>query len=195
MSLLMAFSGSFLLSITFFELIPDVFETPTKSIGVYIMIGILLQIFLEFLSKGAEHGHVHIATKVSSFPWLLFFSLCVHSLLEGFPINEENNLLTGIIVHKIPITIILTFFFIKAKYSKTTILLFLLLFALMTPLGAWFSTNLEIVQEYKTQVTAIAIGVFLHVSTIILFESSKNHTFNLSKMTAVIIAVIIAYFL
>jgi hypothetical protein len=65
----------------------------------------------------------------------------------------------------------------------------------MTPLGNWISNYYEIAHVYKTQITAVAIGVFLHVSTTILFESSKNHKFNLSKMTAVIIAIIIAYFL
>jgi len=37
--------------------------------------------------------------------------------------------------------------------------------------------------------------VFLHVSTTILFESSKNHQFNISKMTAVVVAILIAYFM
>ena len=44
MEVFLAFSGAFLLSITVFELLPEVFEAPSKSIGVFIMIGILLQI-------------------------------------------------------------------------------------------------------------------------------------------------------
>ena len=59
--LLLAFSGAFLLALTIFELFPSVYEkSDSKTIGVFIMLGILLQIFLEFFSKGAEHGHVHI---------------------------------------------------------------------------------------------------------------------------------------
>ena len=59
--LLLAFSGAFLLALTFFELLPDVYEVHSpKTIALFILAGILLQVFLEFFSKGAEHGHVHL---------------------------------------------------------------------------------------------------------------------------------------
>ena len=135
MSIYLAFSGAFLLAVTIFELLPEVFANPSKTIGIYILAGIMLQICLEFFSKGAEHGHVHLHSKDKRFPWLLFISLSIHAFLEGFPISEENNLLIGIVVHKIPIAIILSFFFIKANYSKTITILFLLFFAMMSPLG------------------------------------------------------------
>jgi zinc transporter ZupT len=195
LSIYLAFSGAFLLALTIFELLPEVYQNPNKTIGVYIIAGILLQIVLEFFSQGAEHGHVHIHEHNNSFPWLLFISLSIHALLEGVPINENNNLLLGIMVHKIPIALILSIFFIKANYKKSTTLLFLILFGLMTPLGNWLSNSFEIIQNYHKEITAIAIGVFFHVSTTILFESSKNHQFNVSKMSAVIIAVVMAYFL
>lgn len=195
MEVFLAFSGGFLLSITVFELIPHVFENPSKSIGVYIMVGILLQIFLEFFSKGAEHGHVHLHSEAKHFPWILFISLSIHAFIEGFPISEDNNLLIAIIVHKIPVAIILSFFFITAGYKRSTTLFFLFFFAIMTPLGSFISTHYNLFHQYETPITAIVIGIFLHVSTTILFESSKNHKFNLSKMTAVILAVVIAYFI
>ena len=195
MEVFLAFSGAFLLSITVFELLPHVFESPSKSIGVYIMLGILLQIFLEFFSKGAEHGHVHLHSEAKHFPWMLFVSLSIHAFMEGFPISEENNLLTAIIIHKVPVAIILSFFFITAGYKKSTTLFFLFFFAIMTPLGSFISNNYAVIKEYETEISAIVIGIFLHVSTTILFESSKNHKFNLTKMTAVIGAVILAYFI
>ena len=193
--ILLAFSGAFLLSTTLFELLPEVFEMGGEHIGVFIMVGILLQIVLDFFSKGAEHGHVHIHTEQKTFPIALFVSLSLHALIEGFPLNNHTAMFYGVIVHKIPIAIILALFFHKAKFRSTTTLLFLTLFAIMTPLGSFLMEQLPVLQTYATQVNAIAIGVFLHVSTTILFESSKNHSFNLSKMTAVFIAVIVAYFL
>jgi len=195
LSLYLAFSGAFLLAITVFELLPEVFETPSKSIGLYIMVGILLQIFLDFFSKGAEHGHIHLHTTEKSFPWLLFISLSIHALVEGLPISEDNNLLIGLLIHKIPIAVILSLFFLKANYSKHTIFAFLFLFALMTPLGRFLMANFSELAAYQTQINAIVIGIFLHVSTTILFESSKNHSFSMSKMSAVVIAIVIAYFL
>lgn len=193
--IILAFSGAFLLSTTLFELLPEIFESGNEHIGVFIMAGILLQIILDFFSKGAEHGHVHIYSEQKIFPIALFVSLSAHALIEGFPLTDNTAMFYGVIVHKIPIAIILALFFHKAKFSTTTTLLFLTLFAIMTPLGSFLMDKVVLLQEYATQVNAIAIGVFLHVSTTILFESSKNHSFNLSKMTAVFLAVILAFFL
>ncbi|MCW8980431.1 MULTISPECIES: ZIP family metal transporter [Altibacter] len=192
LTIYLAFSGAFLLSMTILELLPEVFEMPTERIGIFIMGGILLQICLEFFSKGAEHGHIHLHSDKRNFPWLLFISLAIHALLEGFPISEENNILIGILVHKIPVAIILSFFFIKANYSRTVTILFMTLFALMTPLGSWFST-FETLQMYHTEITAVVIGIFLHVSTTILYESSKDHKFNLAKLITIVLGIVIAY--
>ena len=195
MSIFLAFSGAFLLAITIFELLPEVFFRPSKYIGVYIMAGILLQIFLDFFSKGAEHGHVHLHSENKNFPWLLFLSLSVHAFLEGFPISDANNLLLGVIVHKIPIAVILSVFFIKAEYSNSVIISFLALFALMTPFGNWMSHNFSEIQIYKNEIDAVVIGIFLHVSTTILFESNKDHKFNSAKLLTIISAIVLAYLL
>jgi zinc transporter ZupT len=109
--LLLSFSGSFLLALTLFELLPEVYEhLDSKLSGLYIMCGILLQIVLELFSKGAEHGHVHIHKHNSAFPWLLFISLCIHSFLEGFSIHDHNDMVYGVLVHKIPIATLITMF-------------------------------------------------------------------------------------
>lgn len=195
LSLPLAFSGAFLLAVTVFEMLPEVFSTPSKNIGLFIMAGILLQICLEFFSKGAEHGHVHIHPTTKQFPWMLFLSLSIHALLEGFPISNGSNILIGVLVHKVPIAMILTFFFIKADYSKTVTILFLVFFGLMTPLGTWLSNNTSIFESYETEINAVVIGIFLHVSTTILFESSKDHKFNLTKLVTIVVGVVLAYFL
>ena len=111
LKLLLAFSGAFLLSITVFNFLPEVYQHNDKSIGLFIMIGIMLQIVLEFFSKGAEHGHVHGHQRMSHIPWLLFFSLCLHALLEGLPISKHPELAYGIAIHHFPIAVILTTFF------------------------------------------------------------------------------------
>ena len=99
--LLLAFSGAFLLSLTFFELLPEVYDGhEPKTIALYILGGILMQVFLEFFSKGAEHGHMHVHLKENKFPILLFVSLCIHALIEGVPIHNNDSILYGIIIHK-----------------------------------------------------------------------------------------------
>ena len=194
-SIYLAFSGAFLLSMTILELLPEVFQMPTDRVGIFIIAGILLQICLEFFSMGAEHGHVHLQAEHKNFPWLLFISLSIHAVLEGYPISEDNNMLIGVVVHKIPVAAILSLFFIRSGYRKTTTLLFLLLFGLMTPLGAAVSNEFQVLQSYSKEITALVIGIFLHVSTTILYESSKDHKFNLTKLLIIVLGFGLAYFI
>ncbi|GAA3518093.1 hypothetical protein GCM10022393_35260 [Aquimarina addita] len=195
LKLLLAFSGAFLLAITIFNLLPEVFEDHTyaKQTGVWIMVGILLQKILEYFSKGAEHGHIHLNKETTNIPVLLFISLGIHAILEGFPIHNTEGILVGIIIHKIPVAMILTTFLIKTEIKKPVILLFLILFALMTPLGTFIAENFEVVQGYYKEITALVIGIFLHVSTTILFENNEGHTFNISKLLIILLATITAY--
>jgi zinc transporter ZupT len=192
--LLLSFSGAFLLALTLFDLLPEVYEhLEAKTTGLYIMCGILLQIILEFFSKGAEHGHVHIHKTETAFPWLLFISLCFHSFLEGFPIHDHNDMVYGVLIHKIPIAALISAFLIQSSFTKLQIASFLIVFTLMTPLGTYISNAAQIDTEYLNRINAIVIGIFFHISTTILFESSEGHKFNLSKLIAIILGVGIAF--
>jgi zinc transporter ZupT len=191
----LSFSGAYLLSITVLHLLPEVFESQQKNIGLYILLGIVIQTVLEYLSKGAEHGHVHAHDLGNHVPWLLFVSLSIHAFLEGVPLGIENNqgLLWAIIIHKVPIAIILAVFFKNSNLSTTKVAIFLSLFALMTPMGSWIAQDLTILKQYQTEINALVIGIFLHISTAILFESSENHQFNFKKFIAIIIGFAIAF--
>ena len=178
---ILAFSGAFLLAITLFEVLPKLQTLPGKTLGVYILIGIVIQFILDFFSKGAEHGHFH-TTKSSIFPWAMAFSLCIHAFLEGM-IANEGYLWLGIAIHKIPIALILTHF-LQTSYSKSTVAFFLIVFAVMSPLGSFVGISPEL-QPYFNKMSAITVGILLHVSTTILFESSKDHSFNLSKLISI----------
>ncbi|CAM4392298.1 ZIP family metal transporter [Zobellia nedashkovskayae] len=194
--LLLAFSGAFLLALTLFELFPSVYENgDPKKVGLFVMLGILFQIFLEFFSKGAEHGHVHLDSEKELFPWLLFASLCVHSFLEGFPIHHHDTIIYGILIHKVPIAIILSIFLLNSKIPLKKAFFFITIFSLMTPLGSYIADHADWADTYFAPINALVIGVFLHISTVILFESSEGHTFNLRKIVAIIFGIAIAYFL
>lgn len=194
--LLLAFSGAYLLSITVLHLLPEVFETHHHNIGVFILVGILLQTVLEYFSGGAEHGHVHAPDDLKKVPWLLLASLFIHAFVEGIPIHsaEDNTLLWGIVIHKIPVSLILAAFLIDTNLPKATIYCILVAFALMSPLGAYTPEYFSFFKEYHPQITAIIIGVFLHIATAILFESSQNHQFNIKKFITVLLGFAIAYF-
>jgi zinc transporter ZupT len=195
LKLLLAFSGSFLLSLTVMHLLPDVYESHNPRIGLFIMAGILFQIILEFFSKGAEHGHVHGHSNMSHIPWLLFISLCIHAFLEGFPVSHHHNLAIGIAIHHLPIAIILTTFFINGQLDKKAIFFFMITFAIMTPMGTFLSDYMPILNEYYTEITAVVIGILFHISSTIIFESSEGHKFNIAKVSMIIIGIILAYFI
>jgi zinc transporter ZupT len=200
LKLLMAFSGSFLLSLTVMHLLPEIYHTNASEnqqnpIGVFIMLGILFQIVLEFFSKGAEHGHVHSHDTFKKTPWLLFISLSIHAYLEGFPVNNHPDLAWGIAIHHLPIAIILTSFFQNTKLSNVTIFLFMVVFAIMTPLGTFTASYATSLVDYQAQITAVVIGILFHISSTIIFESSENHKFNLAKLSMIAIGIVLAYFL
>jgi zinc transporter ZupT len=196
LKLFLAFSGAFLLSTTIFELLPEVYShLETKKIGVYIMGGILLQILLEFYSKGAEHGHLHHNESKNIFPWFLFISLGIHAFFEGFPLKDHHNIIIGVVIHKIPIAILITTYLLKSKLPKLKVVLFLLIFTAMTPLGSLAAEFLSISPAVIYSINSVVIGMFFHISTIILFESSEGHHFNLNKILMIISAVVLAYYI
>lgn len=206
LKLLLAFSGSFLLTITVTHLLPDVYayeihsldsashHHPSGRIGFFIMAGIVFQIVLEYFSKGAEHGHVHSHEPMNKVPWLLFFSLCLHALLEGMPISHHSDLAWGIAIHHLPIAVILTSFFINAGMNTKWILGFMLAFALMTPLGTLLSEEFSFLSKHYLEISAVVIGILFHISSTIIFESNEGHKFNITKLIAIIIGVLLAYF-
>lgn len=194
--LMLAYSGAFLLSLTFFELLPEVYrETDSKVVALFILAGVLLQVFLEFFSKGAEHGHMHFVFKKNEFPTVLFLSLAIHALVEGMPIAKDTNILYGILIHKVPVALILSLFLINSSLKLSLSIVFIVLFALMTPLGSYLALESNWFAQYKIYLQALAVGVFLHIATIILFESSKGHSFNLQKLLVIILGIVTAYFL
>lgn len=186
--ILLSFSGAYLLAITVTHLLPEVFLNSDKKISLFIILGLLIQLIMDYFSKGAEHGHIHSHSQ-NKLPIILFVSLCLHAFMEGIPISdvEHQELLWAIVVHKIPITVVLGSFLIRSKKSIQEVVLILIVFSIMSPLGSLLGSNLSFLIHYKTEITAIIIGVFLHISTIIIFESSENHKFNITKFIAIIL--------
>ena len=196
LKLLMAFSGSFLLSLTVMHLLPEVYHDDGHghgSTGLFIMLGILLQIVLEFFSKGAEHGHVHGHPHMHNIPWLLFASLCIHAFLEGWPVGHHEHLALGIAIHHFPIAIILTVFFLNANLGKLQIFLFMLAFAFMTPLGTAVSALVPELSHFHSQITAVVIGILFHISSTIIFETTEGHKFNFAKLMMIVTGIALAW--
>lgn len=192
--ILLSFSGAYLLAIIMLDLLPEVFQnTNTLNVGIFIIFGLVIQIVLDFFSKGADHGHVHLHNE-TYFPWVLFISLSLHAFIEGLPLShlDDHSLLLGIVVHNVPISIILGTFFVASKMPKKYAIIFLTAFACMSPLGNLTGSYFPFILNYKTEITALVIGVLLHISTTIIFESSKDHKFNMVKFISIIIGFTLA---
>ena len=76
--------------------------------------------------------------------------------------------------------------------TQANLLLWLIVFALVTPLGTFTSyaigqNMLLDLSIYFDKIMAVVIGIFLHISTTILFESSENHRFNLIKFVMILL--------
>lgn len=199
LKLLLAFSGAFLLSLTVLHLLPEIYshanEGEYSTIGLLIMSGILLQIILEYLSKGAEHGHVHGSKPMNRIPIILGASLGIHALLEGIPVAAEPELAWGIAVHHLPIAIILTQFFRQSNLPNSVIVGFMISFAFSTPLGTYLGQYFEQIQSLHHYFSAVVVGILFHISSTIIFETSENHKFNFAKLLAIILGIVFGYFL
>src|SRR5690606_11900280 len=201
LKLLLAFSGSYLFSITILHLIPDVYQNADESIGLFILGGFLFQLVLEQFSEGIEHGHIHTHVKneaAYAFPVGVMLSLCLHAFLEGMPLaaDHKNYLLFGLSLHRIPAAFALGSLLLRSSISKKQIVILLIIFALMSPLGYLLSYGIKVndmgnINQYFDRIMAIVIGIFLHISTTILFESSStdHHHFNKKKMIAVLLGI------
>ncbi len=232
--LLVAFSGAFLLSLTFNELIPHIFGDAASShahghshdhgsdihmnfniMGLFILLGFFIQLLMDYLTKGVEHGHIHSKCPeheghlhndskygISYIPVVI--GLCLHSFLEAMPLARgfsiehiQDQLLIGIIIHNIPLSIVLMSLFIQNGLTKRKSVILLVLFALAGPAGVLGADLIgtHIIQDMDTFFKismSIVVGIFLHISTTILFEADEDHLFNYKKFAIIIIGAALA---
>ncbi|MDR6783104.1 zinc and cadmium transporter [Pedobacter africanus] len=200
LKLILSFSGAYLFAITVLHLIPEAYSGPDHDeIGIFILIGFLLQILLEQFSEGVEHGHIHKHNDNHVFPYGIMISLCLHAFLEGMPLakDQHNALIYGIALHHIPAAFALASILVQSHFNRNSVILYISIFAIMAPLGFYVSYGLSNgsiggVEAYFNKIMGIVIGIFLHISTTILFESSVDHKVSKRKMIAVICGVAIA---
>ena len=193
------FSGAYLLGITFVHIIPEIFSVHghghrghshgsdnTSAIGFWIFLGFFIQLLLDYFSKGIEHGHVH-----KKIGWTVVIALSIHSFIEAIPIftdtgHQHNQLMLGILLHKVPVAIVLANILKKDHVSKSKAFLLITLFVISAPLGILSGANFAILQEYHKEILAVVVGLLLHISTTILFESTTDHHIKLQKLVAIL---------
>lgn len=202
---LLIISAGFLITICLNEIFPQVYGEHLShdhhdhhhshtNIGIFVIAGVILQMLLESLTKGFEHGHIHHDKDSKNIlPYALMVGLFIHAFIEGIPLANKDisdAYLMGIIVHNLPISFVLGAFLFHRKVNFLSIGI-VALFALSSPLGMVLGRYFN--PEWQPYFLALVGGIFIHISSVIIFESNKNHKMDWGKIFLVLIGVCLAY--
>jgi len=195
----LVFAGSYIFSVTIVHLIPELFVHTDQpfQIAIFILLGFFMQIALDYLTSGIEHGHTHHHHRMPVYS--LMIGLVIHALMDGSILvhptshmhsTEEDlhglSVLVGIVLHKIPAAIVLASVLAGALQRRWKMMIFLMVFAISSPVGLWAGNYLHASGLFGGDslniLFAIVSGNFLHISTTIYFESSPQHSFDHKKL-------------
>jgi zinc and cadmium transporter len=213
--LLLTYSAAYLLGLTLLHLFPELFHSGIAHPGWYVLGGFLLQIVLDYFSHGVEHGHAHHHHEHGTkFMFTVMASLWVHAFIEGMPFggvfehvhvhdhvhdhahhhghDHRDSLLIGISLHKVTEAFVFMALLISTNMKLRQSIFWLVIFCLMAPAGAFVhyiigEQGIANLAELTPKVTGVLIGILLHVSTMILFESEEGHKFNRLKFGMILL--------
>ncbi len=203
LQLVLSFVGAYLLGILVLHLIPDAYSSSDAKIGLWVLAGFFIQLTLEQFSLGVEHGHIHDHHHTSKplFALQVVLSLSIHAFIEGLPLSNHdllhatqghehhhNQLFYGVILHKAPEAFALALLLLMSRFSKKTVLISIVLFAAMSPMGALLTQSITFSAETLQKMIAVVIGSLLHISTTILFEvdNTDEHRISTQKIMAIV---------
>lgn len=214
--LLLAFGGAFLLGLCFLHLLPEAFAMNPVA-GKWVIAGFLIQVGLEYLSKGMEHGHVH----GNRFGMVAFASLCLHAFIEAMPFGLDlpeaghvhqhahdhahahhvhhhmgegrMALLLGIALHKLPVAFALMTILKATVAAHMTRWAWLVVFAAVPVAGIATAGHLPQSDVVFGALNGVLVGILLHISTTILFETADGHDFNGRKLLTVLSGLLLSW--
>lgn len=213
LQLVLSFVGAYLLGILVLHLIPDAYsENHGIKVGYWVLAGFFIQLTLEQFSLGVEHGHIHDHhhTNKPLFALQVVLSLSIHAFIEGLPLSnhellhghteqlahthDPNQLFYGVILHKAPEAFALALLLLMSHFPKKMVMISIVLFAAMSPLGAFITQSIHFSLETLQKMIAIVIGSLLHISTTILFEidNTDEHRISTQKIMAIVAGVILS---
>jgi zinc transporter ZupT len=203
-----AFTGAYLLCLTVLHLLPELYHEhggegghghPELRLGILILLGFFTQVALDTISMGVEHGHAHHLH--GRMPIGVLLGLCLHAFVEALALGDPEHhydlasrklMLGSIVLHNLPVSIALLGMLLQSGMKRSTALVFLGVFAVMGPMGMFLSSHSSLA-AYARELTAFVIGIFMHIATTILFESSDGHRFKMAKLVAIIVGVALGF--
>lgn len=161
------------LGLVFVHLMPETIESANPdTIGYYILAGFMFLFFVErilFTRGDGSYDHGHHVVGLTA-----MIGLSIHALMDGLGLNvTELNpslgtvMFISILAHKIPAAVALTSFLALAKLPYRRIWLYLVIFSLMTPLGALVLGQIPPLTDdsYMPILTGLVTGSFLYIAT------------------------------
>src|ERR1035437_8987381 len=133
-----AFTGAYLLSLVMLHLLPDLYAPEPGIvlkplvIGAFILFGFFLQIALDAISMGIEHGHAHEIRGRMAIGILA--GLCMHAFVEALALGQSPEhqtahdlaahhfLLVSVVVHNYPISIALLGMLLQSGMKRSSAL-------------------------------------------------------------------------
>lgn len=220
------FSAALVASLIFVHILPDIYvSSNAKWLGVTLLGGLILQLILEKVTHGVGHGHDHThARNHKSILIGVMLGLGVHAMIEGMPIlmndpaemteghdhhhhhehlseGEEMlsvKFLSAVLMHKVPVTIMLSLFLLSIGVRPVSYFLLIGVFAAMTPLGALLGRELmghPNFGQFTTYLVAVSTGMLLHIITSILFEHGHSRKENNLHILLIIAGIVIGVLL
>lgn len=137
------------------------------------VLGFLVPLFLERISLASDTIH---STK--SIAYIIFFVLGIHAFTEGAAVgvgsalSETLLIATAILAHKASETFALCVTLIRHHFSMRSLIILLILFACITPLGILAGDLILQISDahgyvlLPASINAFAAGTFLYISTL-----------------------------
>jgi Predicted divalent heavy-metal cations transporter len=223
--LMIALAAGIFIGILFFMLLPETFhEGDPHDAGVWILIGFLAVLLSDVLIKhfhgrkcacisdgpaiieiGAQpkkhvHEHTHEMTSASA-----FIGLAIHAAVDGMILGiglsagEEIGMaaLIGISLHKFVELFSLSSTFLLTDTGKKRVLIYLLVFSLITPIAGFISLGMldAAAEDFEMYIPlALAAGTFMYVGIYSLLpEAFHERKDSIIPFILVIVGVIAIY--
>ncbi len=189
MRYLVAFSAGVIISTALFEMIPEVKNFFAVGIGFFFLYFVeKIMMIHACQERECEYTYHEVG-------WLSALGLSVDNFVDGvaiaagYLINPVLGLTIAfaVVVHELPQGIS-TAVIMREKYKKLSVLLVLIVAAVLTPLGAIFSSTLS--QQTLDFVLGFAAGTFIFIGASDLLPEA-HQKFNFKVILSVMVGAII----
>ena len=160
-----------------------------ELMGWGLLVGIFLQITIEQLTGGVEHGHItDVPIKYGTY---FMIGLVMHATVEAMPISRlyeyqvwYNPIISSIILHRLPASMV--FGFIVGRRKKQAFILWGLLFLLTAPVGALL--GYYVISEHLLKwFEFVALGSLLYIGSTMVHEQISHHNIGWKQMAILLV--------